>query len=890
MEHNNNTVEVHVNAADIGLNYQMDANNDHPRSSLPSYLQNSIDQTNIKTVTIDEAITRMVSDPPIEFLCSNIRKYSGDITSIGTDNCNGENNDNQENDILPALIKSREPYLYAKPRYRFQTSHDNHHLSVPSMASTSLTRRSHSIHVIESSNNSMALHPVKTIIKTTNNGLIPTNNTHLSNTNRRSTIHRFTETSDDLYVPKESWLTSIYIKLPKSKSFCRFQLKLLNLPLFASTVRYLEETATGENKEMLQSNSFLYAVFNQFVPHNRIMVNTLSKHVRRIRKYEILAVIEFNFLRTSSNISGKRNSFTIRHANKRENFGKNINQKFVPYDFNRVILELNPNGNKCSESDYINASHIDSLLKPNAYIVAQGPNEKTMGHFWRMIWQQNIQVIVMLTKVYEFIRVMCIQYWPSKLNQPELFDDRFEVTLIEEDQLADYICRTMKIRDLNADESNENFQTIYQLHFQSWNVTACPYSDSILKFRRRVKLYQNQAVNSGPLLVHCSNGCGRSGTYVCLDANLDLVDDEGVVDIFNYAKNLRNSRTNMIENLEQYRFIYETIEEWYICGKTWFNVSEISQQMKHKSIKNKATKRNEYQAEFEKLMCMTSKFTIGDCAGGHRLENRDKNRDVSIVPPDNFRPYLTSVQSNDQSDYINAVFVDGYSRPREYIVTEWPLKKTMENLWSLIYDHDCNTVVVLGGVPKNDKSFQEFWPRDSKTCKYGPIFTVETISHNNPPKINSWVFRITKKLTSLTELMAGIKAEPKVVQFFEFLAWPYDYKVPISTNALVELIHMVERWRQRTSYGPVLVISGNGKSRVGVYIAANFAIEQVVAHEEIDIFNAVKTVRRHRSALIETIMEYKYCYDLTLHYVSHYMNTDNQVFKTAASTKNAPSL
>lgn len=100
-----------------------------------------------------------------------------------------------------------------------------------------------------------------------------------------------------------------------------------------------------------------------------------------------------------------------------------------------------------------------------------------------------------------------------------------------------------------------------------------------------------------------------------------------------------------------------------------------------------------------------------------------------------------------------------------------------------------------------------FWPHDSGDDKYGPIFTVETISHHHPPQINTWVLRVNKKLTSLTELMAGIKADPKITQVFEFLAWPYDYKVPTSTNALVELIHMVERWRQRTSYGPVLVVS-----------------------------------------------------------------------------------
>jgi hypothetical protein len=81
------------------------------------------------------------------------------------------------------------------------------------------------------------------------------------------------------------------------------------------------------------------------------------------------------------------------------------------------------------------------------------------------------------------------------------------------------------------------------------------------------------------------------------------------------------------------------------------------------------------------------------------------------------------------------------------------------------------------------------------------------MSRNNPPSINSWIFKINKKVASLTELMAGIKAEPKITQIFEFVSWPYGHKVPTSTNALVELINMVERWRQRTSYGPVLVIS-----------------------------------------------------------------------------------
>ena len=113
----------------------------------------------------------------------------------------------------------------------------------------------------------------------------------------------------------------------------------------------------------------------------------------------------------------------------------------------------------------------------------------------------------------------------------------------------------------------------------------------------------------------------------------------------------------------------------------------------------------------------------GDCAGGHRVENRRKNRSVVVLPPDKHRPYITSFQvrisliqkkriqrynkdictcqGNECTDYINAVFVDGYSRLNQFIVTEWPLANTTQNFWSMLYDHDVVTVVVLDPPPKN---------------------------------------------------------------------------------------------------------------------------------------------------------------------------------------------
>ena len=128
----------------------------------------------------------------------------------------------------------------------------------------------------------------------------------------------------------------------------------------------------------------------------------------------------------------------------------------------------------------------------------------------------------------------------------------------------------------------------------------------------------------------------------------------------------------------------DTLEEYVVCGNSFFPVKDLSQKLKQKSIKDPVTKLNEYQREYAQICKQTPRFSIGDCAGGHRADNREKNRDVLCVPrkslimnscnvryffipsfsfsfshiADNFRPYLTSFQGNAFTDYINAVFVD----------------------------------------------------------------------------------------------------------------------------------------------------------------------------------------------------------------------------------------
>ncbi|XP_055320351.1 receptor-type tyrosine-protein phosphatase U isoform X2 [Sitodiplosis mosellana] len=607
--------------------------------------------------------------------------------------------------------------------------------------------------------------------------------------------------------------------------------------------------------------------FSQTIPDKPIELHHFVKLCEQRRKFRVLYKLEFQ-------TAVKVETNSCRHALRKNNEQKNQNQKCIPYDYNRVVLDKIDG---VPDSDYINASYVDSLLKPNAYVVTQGPTEETVNDFWRMVWQENVSAIIMLTKTFDFTKVMCIQYWPPALDKTEMYGD-IHIGIVAEEQLANFQIRTFRIWKQNAEGGVTEERQIIQFHYTEWHSHTNPFSNAVLEFRRRVRAVVGNIITAnslvGPMLVHCNDGGGRSGVYLAIDANMELAEEEDCFHVFGYLKKLRQSRKGLIENVDQYKFVYDTLEEHIKCGKTWFPVSELSERLKAKARKDPVTKMNEYQKEYAQICKQTPRFTIGDCAGGHRADNREKNRDVLIVPPDNFRPYLTSFQGNAFTDYINAVFVDGYTKPREYIVTEWPLKHTVGEFWSLVYDQECSAVVVLCQPPPNSQAYPSFWPEKSKMEKYGPVFSVHSVSRKHYQNIKQWEYKINKKIVSLTELMAGVKAPTKVVQLFQLTCFPLGHKVPTSTNSLVALMNMVENWRAKTDYGPVCVVSPDGRSRAGVYCAANACIEQVIQHGEVDVFQAAKTVRRHRPQLIENMTEYKYCYDLVLHYVLHYLNKD----------------
>ncbi|XP_048828956.1 tyrosine-protein phosphatase non-receptor type 9 [Brienomyrus brachyistius] len=218
-------------------------------------------------------------------------------------------------------------------------------------------------------------------------------------------------------------------------------------------------------------------------------------------------------------------------------------------------------------SDYINASFMDGYKQKNAYIGTQGPLEKTYSHFWRMVWEQNVLVMVMTTRTDEGGRHKCGQYWPPEEGGQEVYG-HIAVVNQRVDRHSHYNQTTLELHN------TENCEQRQVTHFQylSWPDYGVPTSAvTLIDFLGTVKRQQKAAVKAAqsrwnlregpPMVVHCSAGIGRTGTLCALDICLSQLQDVGTLNIWQTVRHMRTQRAFSIQTPEQYYFCYSAILE-----------------------------------------------------------------------------------------------------------------------------------------------------------------------------------------------------------------------------------------------------------------------------------------------------------------------------------------
>ncbi|XP_072430632.1 protein tyrosine phosphatase receptor type Fa isoform X18 [Chiloscyllium punctatum] len=287
--------------------------------------------------------------------------------------------------------------------------------------------------------------------------------------------------------------------------------------------------------------------------NTEVPARNLFAHIQKLGQVppaETVSAMELEFKRLANS---KAHTSRFISANLPCNKFKNRLVNIMPYESTRVCLQPIRG---VEGSDYINASFIDGYRQQKAYIATQGPLAETTEDFWRMLWEHNSTIVVMLTKLREMGREKCHQYWPAERSARYQY---FVVDPMAEYSMPQYILREFKVTDARDGQS----RTIRQFQFTDWPEQGVPKTgEGFIDFIGQVHKTKEQFGQDGPITVHCSAGVGRTGVFITLSIVLERMRYEGVVDMFQTVKTLRTQRPAMVQTEDQYQLCYRAALEY----------------------------------------------------------------------------------------------------------------------------------------------------------------------------------------------------------------------------------------------------------------------------------------------------------------------------------------
>ncbi|XP_074661322.1 receptor-type tyrosine-protein phosphatase kappa-like [Tubulanus polymorphus] len=531
----------------------------------------------------------------------------------------------------------------------------------------------------------------------------------------------------------------------------------------------------------------------------------------------------------------------------KENFHKNRFKNIMAYDTTRVVLKQIGDD---PTSDYINANYIRGSKGDETYIASQAPIPSTFNDHWRMIWQEKCPAIIVLTDLTEGQdkdkKVKCHLYWPTKLNTKGRYGD---ITVTVSDRMEKHIEPPTLVHFLSITKrGHKQAHNLIVFHYRGWPDHGVPFpASSVVRMQQFIKQRLTEQ-NEGPILIHCSAGAGRTGSYIATEYLLRQAQTTGRVGIFPLYRYLRQQRPEMIQNMKQYSLVHQILLEELVLGPVAYPTTSFRESYEEIKATRPVSKNVSDKIEEQFLIYKASTPIQGPAtlAIAKLPINVKKTRYQEILPETKYQARISS----EKESFINASFVHTITDDNVFIATQSPMPNTIIDFWQMIFNYNCERIVMMHQEHPHDPTYANYWPTDG-VMQFGPFEVSLEQSHT-----------MSNEQVIYRDLILQTDNESRQIRQIQFLGWPEDESVP-DVQSLLDFVQLVSKERVTS---PIVVHCMDSTTRTGLFCAAFELITKAPSSEEIDIYHCIQKLRMTRPQFIPNLEQYKFLHDLVILY------------------------